>query len=85
VSDLGVFDFATPDHAMRLASLHPGVTVGQVREATGFDLHIPPDVPYTREPTAEELELIRVVIDPKDTRSREVADARPLGTPEAGR
>ncbi|MDX6363595.1 CoA-transferase subunit beta [Streptomyces sp. NPDC058274] len=85
VSDLGVFDFTGPGHAMRLASLHPGVTVGQVREATGFDLHIPPDVPYTREPTAEELELIRVVIDPKDTRSREVAGPRPLGTPEAGR
>lgn len=74
VSDLGVFDFATPDHSMRLASRHPGVTVEQVREATGFVLHIPDEVPYTREPTPEELELIREVIDPKGTRNREVRD-----------
>lgn len=72
VSDLGVFDFATPDHAMRLASLHPGVTVDQVMEATGFDPVIPDEVPYTREPTDQELELIREVLDPNDTRSREV-------------
>jgi acyl CoA:acetate/3-ketoacid CoA transferase beta subunit len=72
VSDLGVFDFETPDHSMRLASVHPGVTVAQVREATGFDLVVPDEVPYTREPTARELRLIREVIDPQNTRSREV-------------
>ena len=71
VSDLGVFDFATPDHSMRLASLHPGVTVEQVREATGFDLAVPDEVPSTREPTAEELRLVREVIDPAGSRARE--------------
>ncbi|MEV7070981.1 CoA-transferase [Streptomyces sp. NPDC093990] len=73
VTDLAVLDFAGPDHSMRLASLHPGVTVEQVREATGFDLAVPDQVPYTREPTARELELIREVIDPHNTRAREVA------------
>ncbi|WP_053850168.1 CoA-transferase subunit beta [Streptomyces sp. NRRL B-24085] len=73
VTDLAVLDFAGPDHSMRLASLHPGVTVAQVREATGFDLAVPDEVPYTREPTARELELIREVIDPHNTRAREVA------------
>lgn len=72
VSDLGVFDFATPDHSMRLASLHPGVTVEQVREATGFELAVPDEVPYTRDPSASELRLIREVIDPENTRRREV-------------
>ncbi|MGW7363575.1 CoA-transferase subunit beta [Streptomyces sp. NPDC054841] len=72
VSDLGVFDFATPDRSMRLASLHPGVTVEQIREATGFDLTIGEDVPYTREPTPAELRLIREVIDPAGARDREV-------------
>ncbi|WP_282692512.1 CoA-transferase [Streptomyces sp. CC208A] len=72
VSDLGVFDFDTPDRAMRLRSLHPGVTVGQVREATGFDLVVPDEVPYTREPTALELRLIREEIDPRGLRDREV-------------
>ncbi|MFJ4789183.1 CoA-transferase subunit beta [Streptomyces sp. NPDC088794] len=72
VSDLGVFDFATPDHSMRLAALHPGVTVEQVREATGFELTLPDEVPATREPTAEELRLIREDIDPAGSRAREV-------------
>jgi acyl CoA:acetate/3-ketoacid CoA transferase beta subunit len=72
VSDLGVFDFATPGHSMRLASLHPGVTVDQVRQATGFELTVPDAVPYTREPTPQELELIREVIDPDNTRAKEV-------------
>ncbi|MFH9007277.1 CoA-transferase subunit beta [Streptomyces afghaniensis] len=73
VSDLGVFDFATPDRSMRLASLHPGVTVEQIREATGFELTVPDEVPPTREPTAGELRLIREVVDPAGTRTREVA------------
>ncbi|MDT5024976.1 MAG: hypothetical protein QOE61_1402 [Micromonosporaceae bacterium] len=72
VSDLGVFDFATPDHRMRLASVHPGVTVDQVVAATGFELVVPDDVATTRLPTAEELELIRTVIDPRQTRKTEV-------------
>ncbi|MFJ1677441.1 CoA-transferase subunit beta [Streptomyces sp. NPDC088251] len=72
VTSLGVLDFATPDHSMRLASLHPGVTADEVREATGFALTIAQDVPNTREPTVEELALIREVIDPKGTRNREV-------------
>ncbi|MFG3493572.1 CoA-transferase subunit beta [Streptomyces sp. NPDC047928] len=72
VSDLGVFDFATPDHVMRPASLHPGVTLDEVAAATGFPLVTGDDVPYTREPTAEELRLIREVIDPEGRRDREV-------------
>ncbi|MET7622102.1 CoA-transferase [Streptomyces sp. NPDC005408] len=72
VSDLGVFDFETEDRSMRLASRHPGVTVEQIQEATGFPLTIPADVPYTREPNAAELRLIREVIDPKGLRDREV-------------
>ncbi|MEU3468022.1 CoA-transferase [Streptomyces sp. NPDC006687] len=72
VSDLGVFDFTGPDRTMRLVSLHPGVTVEQVRAATGFELAIGEDVPYTREPTARELRLIREVIDPDGLREREV-------------
>ncbi|MCD2469375.1 CoA-transferase subunit beta [Streptomyces sp. NPDC056374] len=72
ISDLGAFDFETPDRRMRLRSLHPGVTVEQVTEATGFALVIPDEVPYTRDPTAEELRLIREEIDPKGLRDREV-------------
>lgn len=72
VTDLGVLDFGAADHAMRLVSRHPGVTVGQVREATGFALAATDDVPYTREPTTQELRLIREMVDPRGLREREV-------------
>ncbi|MFD9790561.1 CoA-transferase subunit beta [Streptomyces sp. NPDC059070] len=72
VSDLGVFDFATPDHSMRLVSLHPGVSVERVRAATGFELAVADRVPLTRDPTGEELRLIREVLDPRGQREREV-------------
>jgi acyl CoA:acetate/3-ketoacid CoA transferase beta subunit len=72
VSNLGVFDFATEDKAMRLVSVHPGVTVDEVIAATGFELVIPDDVPDTRLPTAEELDLVRNVLDPKSSRDREI-------------
>ncbi|MEV4682297.1 CoA-transferase subunit beta [Streptomyces kurssanovii] len=75
ITDLGVFDFETPDRTMRLRSLHLGVTVEQVARATGFALTVPHKVPHTREPTAEELRLIREVIDPKALRDREVPAA----------
>jgi acyl CoA:acetate/3-ketoacid CoA transferase beta subunit len=74
VSNLGVFDFETPDRRMRLRSVHPGVDVEDVLGATGFELVVPADVPVSRLPTAEELRLIREVIDPEDAREREVPD-----------
>jgi hypothetical protein len=72
ISNLAVYDFQTPDHAMRLRSLHPGVTVDQVVENTGFELVIEGDVPETRLPTAEELSIIREKIDPKGFGEKEV-------------
>jgi acyl CoA:acetate/3-ketoacid CoA transferase beta subunit len=72
ISNLGVFDFATPDHAMRLVSVHPGVGVDDVVKNTGFELVIPGDVAETRAPTAAELRLIREVIDPKGIGNQEV-------------
>lgn len=74
VSDLGVFDFETDDHRMRIRSLHPGVTVETVQEATGFELVVPDAVPTTRAPEVEEWALIDGVIDPAGMRFREVPD-----------
>jgi acyl CoA:acetate/3-ketoacid CoA transferase beta subunit len=72
VSNKGVFDFETPDHSMRLRSVHPGVTVDDVVANTGFPLVIPDDVPETRAPTDEELHLISDVLDPGNLRDTEV-------------
>jgi acyl CoA:acetate/3-ketoacid CoA transferase beta subunit len=64
VSNLAVLDFETEDHRMRLRSVHPGVSLDEVVEQTGFELVVPGDVPLSRAPSAEELRLLREVIDP---------------------
>ncbi len=81
ISNLGVFDFETPDHRMRLRSYHPGVTVDEIVAATGFELMIPSDVGESRLPSDEELRLIREVIDPNCVREQEVPN--PQSTPPA--
>lgn len=72
VSNLGVFDVDGPDRTVRLLSVHPGVTTGEVQEATGFDLGDLTSVPETRVPTMEELVLIGEVLDPRGIRFKEV-------------
>ncbi len=67
VSNLGVFDFDTPDHSMRLRSFHPGVAVDEIEANTGFELATT-DATETRLPTDDELRLIREVLDPAGTR-----------------
>jgi hypothetical protein len=71
VTDLAVLDFATPDRRMRLASVHPGVSVADVVTATGFELVVGPDVPTTPTPDAETLALLNH-LDPEGTRFLEV-------------
>ena len=72
VSNLGVYDFEGPGHTIRLVSLHPGVTLDEVRQASGCDIHVAGEVPETRLPSMEELVLIREVLDPRSLRDREV-------------
>jgi acyl CoA:acetate/3-ketoacid CoA transferase beta subunit len=72
VTNLGVFDFDTPDHRMRLRSLHPGVELQQVIDNTGFELVIPktPDVSPT--PTPDLVAVLRQ-LDPQGYAQKEVA------------
>jgi acyl CoA:acetate/3-ketoacid CoA transferase beta subunit len=71
VTNKAVLDFETPDHAMRLRSVHPGVTVDEVVEATGFELVVPEGVDESRPPTEAERELLER-LDPQGLRHREV-------------
>ena len=80
VSNLGVFDFVAAGSdggaavpTMRLASVHPGVSVDQVVDATGFELQIPEHVPTSRGPEGAEVEELER-IDPGGLRFREVPD-----------
>lgn len=72
VTNLAVLDLAGPGHTLRLVSVHPGVTVDEVRAASGCELHVTADVAETRLPSTEELVLVREVLDPRSLRNREV-------------
>ena len=74
ITNLCVIDFESPDHRMRLRSLHPGVSLDEVLSATGFDLIIPDEIGETRVPSDDELRLIEEVIDPDGVRFTEVKD-----------
>jgi len=77
VSNLAVMDFHPVNRRMRLKSVHPGVTVEIVQDATGFELLMPAgDVPETRPPTEAQVQLIREVIDPDEMRKREFSRIR---------
>jgi glutaconate CoA-transferase subunit B len=76
VTDLCVMDFGGPGHQARLVSLHPGVTVGQVTENTGFPLVIPEGLPTTAAPTPEQLEII-AALDPHNQRAAQIKDNPP--------
>ncbi len=74
VTNLAVLDFGGPEHSMRLVSVHPGVSVDEVRAQTSFELH-GDEAATTRLPTDDELRLLTEVVDPKNIRAKEVPDA----------
>lgn len=63
ISPLAIMDFEPGSGRMRLCSVHPGVTVGDVVANTGFELVIPDDVPETATPSAADLALLRERVD----------------------
>ena len=76
VTNLAVLDFGGPEHAIRVASLHPGVTFEEVQDNTGFDLVRPERIPATPEPTAAELAAIDH-LDAKGVRRTIIKDDPP--------
>ncbi len=73
ITNLCVLDFEGPDHAIRVRSLHPGVSFDEVQDNTGFDLVRPDAIPETRAPTPQELALISA-LDPHNVRAKVFKD-----------
>jgi glutaconate CoA-transferase subunit B len=76
-----LFRFMKDKRRFRLESVHPGHTVEEVCEATGFAFDGPDDVPETVPPDAETLALIRgpvaeAVADPYPAFAAQVLGAR---------
>ena len=67
ITNLAVISKEEKDNPFKIDSLHPGVSVEQVVENTGFELEVPRDIPETEKPTKEQIRLIREEIDPYGT------------------
>jgi glutaconate CoA-transferase, subunit B len=63
VTDLALLDFEPASRRMRLRGLQAGVTVGQVRAQTGFELLVSDEIEALRPPSAEELAIYRELRD----------------------
>ena len=63
VTNLGLLE---PDEAgeLTLTALHPNIEVEQVRENTGWDLKVAPQLQVTQPPDAQELKILREELDP---------------------
>jgi glutaconate CoA-transferase subunit B len=81
VTNLCVMDFGGPEHAIQVASLHPGVTFEEVQAATGFPLLKSPALKTTQGPTEDQLAIIRR-LDPHNIRATIFKD-NPPGKPAA--
>jgi glutaconate CoA-transferase subunit B len=74
ITDLGVLRADPETKEFTLVSLHPGATVEQAKEATGWDLEVAHELDTTGPPTEEELEILR------DLRARTEASRRRPGS-----
>jgi glutaconate CoA-transferase subunit B len=64
ITDLAILGFRNEERAMHVEALHPGVSLEDVRAATGFHLEVAPNLGRTEPPTQAELELLRS-LDPE--------------------
>ncbi|WP_306994787.1 CoA-transferase subunit beta [Amycolatopsis thermophila] len=65
ITELGILARGGPGEELRLVARHPGVTVEQARESTGWPLQVADDVPVIEPPTEAELRLLREDVDPE--------------------
>ena len=72
ITHLGIFGFDEKTKRMRLETLHPEVTIEEVKERTGFEMLIPEKIEYTKPPTEQELRSLRELDpDQRYTKPRE--------------
>jgi glutaconate CoA-transferase subunit B len=67
ISDLGVLQPDPETKELVLTRVHPGVTVDDVRAATGWPLMVAPDVDCTTPPTEDELLALHELQERSDT------------------
>jgi glutaconate CoA-transferase subunit B len=58
ISNLAVMNFKNPERAMQIQHYHPGHTIEEIKENTGFDLRVAADASETPVPSQDVLDLI---------------------------
>ena len=76
ISDLGMFELDPTEKIFRLISIHPGVTLDDIRTRTGGEFLIADPLPRTQTPSQNELRLIREEVDPFGIRQLEFVPSR---------
>jgi glutaconate CoA-transferase, subunit B len=61
ITDLGILQPDPRTRELTLVAVHPGVSVDDVREATGWDLRVAAETHTTPPPTADELRVLRAM------------------------
>jgi glutaconate CoA-transferase, subunit A len=80
ITNLAAFVFDEARGELVPESIHPGVSVAELVEATGFELEIPAGgLPETEPPSEEMLRVLRDEVDPLGIRLVEFAPARERG------
>ena len=64
ITNLCVMGFDNPDRQMEVEMLHPGITIEEVKDNTGFDVLVKKNLETTEEPDAEHLTILREKVDP---------------------
>jgi glutaconate CoA-transferase subunit B len=64
ITDLAVMGYHDETKRMEVLSLHPGVRLEKVREATQFDLSVREQLTTTEPPSEKELRILREEVDP---------------------
>jgi len=65
ITDFGVYNFSPRTHEMVLVEIHPGVELADVKANIGWKVQVSPHLRTTAPPSAEELRIIREVLDPE--------------------
>jgi glutaconate CoA-transferase subunit B len=72
ITDLGILRPDPETKELTLTKLHPGTSLEQVREATGWDLRVADDLGTTDPPTAQELQILRDLRERTEAANKEM-------------
>ena len=75
ITNLGCYRFDVDADELILESVHPGVTLEEIRDSTGFEVRVSSDLRETVVPSTEVLRILRDEVDPLNIRMLEFVPA----------